>query len=142
MTDNEIPVETPKPITLAKPAPPKPKTPAKPTPPKPKTPAKPALSNKAKDLRSYLNNLRSTSKELCRTISSNIERDIIEAVELITAAPAKGGRKKNKKPDFAKATSILERLTIKSEKGRRGDLKRIEKAMRAVKEALSPDKNG
>ncbi len=112
--------------------------------PKPKTPAKPALSNKAKDLRSYLNNLRSTSKELCRTISSNIERDIIEAIEMVggAPAPAKGGRKKNKKSDLAKATSILERLTIKSEKGRRGDLKRIEKAMRAVKEALSPDKNG
>jgi hypothetical protein len=110
--------------------------------PKPKTPAKPEMSNKAKDLRSYLNNLRSTSKELCRTISSNIERDIIEAIEMAGAAPAKGGRKKNRKSDLAKATSILERLTIKSEKGRRGDLKRIEKAMRAVKEALSPDKNG
>jgi hypothetical protein len=132
MTNNEAPAETAKPIETANP-----KTPAK-----PKAPAKPALSNKAKDLRSYLNNLRSTSKELCRTISSNIERDIIEAIELVTAAPAKGGRKKNRKPDLAKATSILERLTIKSEKGRRGDLKRIEKAMRSVKEALSPDKNG
>ncbi|MBI3581153.1 MAG: hypothetical protein HY098_03610 [Nitrospinae bacterium] len=130
MTINETPAEVPTP-----------KIPAKPAQSKPKTPAKPALSGKAKDLRSYLNNLRLTSKALCRTISSNIERDVIEAVELITTAPAKGGRKKNKKPDLAKATSILERLAVKPEKGRRGDLKRIEKAMRAVKEALSPDKN-
>jgi hypothetical protein len=110
---------------------------------KQKAPAKAAQPNKAKDLVSYLNHLRSTSKELCKTLSSNIERDIVEAVEILNQPPQKSGRKKlNKKADLARATSILEELTIKPEKGRRGDLKKIEKAVRAVKDTLLSGKNG
>jgi len=109
---------------------------------KSKTPRKPTAPKEAKDLLSYLHHLRFTGRQLCRTISTNIERDVIETVEIVNSAIQKGGSQKKKTTDLTKATSILERLTVKPEKGRRGDLKKIEKAMRAVKEALSSGKNG
>lgn len=97
-------------------------------------------ADRRKDVISYLSHLRTTGKELCRSISSDIEKDVIDAIELASAVQAKEGRKKNNSAALEKAASILERLTIKPEKGRRGDLKKIEKAMRSVKEALSHGK--
>ncbi|MBI3794222.1 MAG: hypothetical protein HY280_05785 [Nitrospinae bacterium] len=102
----------------------------------------PTYLAKTKNLLAYLHHLRSTSKELCHAISSNMERDILEIMEAVELAQQKADRRRVfKKSETTKATSILERLTIKPEKGRRGDLKKVEKTVSGLKTILLDPKD-
>ncbi len=90
-----------------------------------------------------LEHLRSLVKEVCRVYISNVERDILEIIDLVDALSRCNVRQK-KASVFAlrEAMSILDQLSLKPEKGRRGDLKKIEKALRAMRQVFSKsDKN-
>lgn len=88
-----------------------------------------------------LEHLRSLVKEVCRVYISNVERDILEIADLVDALSHCNVRQKKTSALALKETmEILDRLSLKPEKGRRSDLKKIEKAIQAMRQVVS--KNG
>lgn len=104
--------------------------------------AKPAATGKKPGLVAQLEHLRSTTKEICLAFTANSERDILELIELINSGnTAKKGAGKIKPAELEKAEALLSRLSVKPEKGRRTDLKKIEKTVEAMKEILGKGQN-
>lgn len=108
-----------------------------------KTASKPARADKRMDILAKVEHLRTTTKEICRTFTANIERDILELIDLLSSGnPAKKGDRKIKPAELEKAEVLVSRLSVKPEKGRRSDLKKIEKTLEGMKEILGKGQNG
>lgn len=108
-----------------------------------KTAAKPAATGKKPGLVAQLEHLRSITKEICLAFTANSERDILELIEIINGGiQPKKGAGKIKPADLEKAEALLTRLSVKPEKGRRTDLKRIERTIEEMKEILCKGQNG
>lgn len=106
------------------------------------TRAKPAVADKTKDLVARLEHLRSVTKEICRALTANRERDILELIELVNSgSSAKGGDGKIKSVKLKKAEVLLSRLSVKPEKGRRSDLKKIQKNLEGIREIFGKGQN-
>lgn len=106
------------------------------------TVAKPAVADKTKGLVAQLEYLRSVIKEICRALTANRERDILELIELVNSgSPAKGGNGRVKSAKLKKAEVLLSRLSVKPEKGRRSDLKRIQKNLEGIREIFGKGRN-
>ena len=100
--------------------------------------APPALR---KELLAKLVRLRSATKEVGRSYLANLEHDIVELTELIDGTgEGKDGKRTLKVSAIERMEEILEDVSIKPEKGRRRDLRRIEKAVRAMEQVLSKRK--
>lgn len=110
---------------------------------KPPTPAKTQkpVSSRHDNLLVKLEHLRSLAHEVCRVYITNIERDIFEVEDLVNASRQLSLRKKKTHMSSLNETAeILNSLSLKPQKGRRSDLKKIEKAILTIKWVLSGKK--
>jgi hypothetical protein len=130
MIDQEKPPHTPpKAVAQAKPAPAAKKEKKKPS----------AENQKARgNILVKLERLRTLAKDICRVYTANIERDILEACDVV-AARQKGGNALGGAA-LDKVGAILDKLDLKPQKGKRRDLKKIEKSVDSIMSALSKKK--
>jgi hypothetical protein len=94
-------------------------------------------SNLQREFLLRLQHLRSAAKEASRQYLANIERDIVVLADLVKESRS-GGRKGNrvKNPTLEYMIAFLDDLSVRPEKGRRKDLKRIEEAIHGMTEAV------
>lgn len=83
-----------------------------------------------------LDHLRAAIRELARSYLANLEHDIIEIRETIGSAKTALGRKAMLRA-MDRIGDVLDDLTLKPHKGRRSDLKKVEKAIRIVQRLLA-----
>lgn len=96
------------------------------TPPVKKKPAKPMLPVE-KELAARLQHLRSTASDVARALLSNLEHDILEVMDVVAGRRDTEGKKKRFKSDvLEQMIEAIDKLSVKPEKGRRKDLKKIE----------------
>lgn len=97
-----------------------------------------------KELLVQLQHLRSETKEISRIYVANLQRDIVQLMDFLNehqTSRARGSRAAN--AVLPQMKEILDGITLKPEKGRRKDLRRIEQAIRSLtKIALSDKKSG
>jgi hypothetical protein len=87
--------------------------------------ARPAAQDRKQDLVVSLRHLRLATREIGRTYISRVERDILELMDAIEERA-----KRDAKIESAQEMlRTLEELSVKPQKGRRKDLRRIEKAV-------------
>lgn len=81
-----------------------------------------------------LQHLRSETKEISRIYVANLQRDIVQLIDFLndnqSEAP-KNSRVVN--TVLAKMKTMLDEISLKPEKGRRKDLKRIQEAVRSMR---------
>ncbi len=86
-----------------------------------------------KDVLVRLQGLRSVAKEISRSYLANLEHGILEITDLVNGTADEGGKKKGlKSATLERIIDILENTSLKPEKGRRKDLKRIDLAIEAM----------
>ena len=84
-----------------------------------------------------LGRLRSATKEIGRSYLANIEHDIVELIDGVDGvSDGRIGKRSVKAATLQQMGSIFESLSIKPEKGRRRDLKKIEQAIQAMAQVL------
>jgi len=89
-----------------------------------------------------LGRLRSATKEVGRSYVANIEHDIVELIDGVDGTgDGRAGKRVVKVSTLAQLSAIFEALSLKPEKGRRRDLKKIERAVRAMAQVLLKGKN-
>jgi hypothetical protein len=80
-----------------------------------------------------LQGLRSVAKEVSRSYLANLEHGILEITDIVNGTADEGGKKKGlKSGTLERMVDILENTSLKPEKGRRKDLKRIDQAIEAM----------
>jgi hypothetical protein len=89
-----------------------------------------------KDLISRIQNLRFTTRDVATAYLANLERDILEISDLLNAEESKRLLTSQK---LKAMTKTLERLSLKPEKGRRKDLKKIEKTIEKLRGILKSE---
>ena len=96
-----------------------------------------------KELLAQLQHLRTEVKEISRLYAANLQRDIVQLIEFLNEnqAPAKAKNSREANPVLSKMKETLDAMTLKPEKGRRKDLRRIEQAVRSMRKIASSDKN-
>jgi hypothetical protein len=97
-----------------------------------------------KELLAQLQHLRTEVKEISRLYVANLQRDIVQLIDFLnenhTAAKNPNSRVANSILSRMKET--LDEITLKPEKGRRKDLRKIEQAIRSMRKiALSNKRN-
>lgn len=86
-----------------------------------------------KDFMARLHHLRSTASDVTRSYLSNLEHDILEIMDVVAGRRDADGKKKRIKSDvLEQMIESLDKLSIKPEKGRRKDLKKIEGAVETL----------
>lgn len=101
-----------------------------------KKPAKPMMPVE-KDFMARLQHLRSTASDVARAYLSNLEHDILEIMDGVAGRRDPEGKKKRVKLDvFDQMIEALDKLSIKPEKGRRKDLKKIENAVEIIRRRI------
>ena len=94
-----------------------------------------------KDVLVRLQGLRSVAKEVSRSYLANLEHGILEISDLVNGTADEGGKKKElKSATLERMIDILENTSLKPEKGRRKDLKRIDQATEAMMRIASKKK--
>ena len=108
-----------------------------PTPQEKPTKAKKASALKAgsqKDLLARLQHLRSVAQEINQAYLTNLEHDILEVVDWTQGDGKESGKKaKPRAATMNHMIEILEKLSLKPGKGRRKDLRKIERAVEALR---------
>lgn len=91
-----------------------------------------------KDLLGRLQHLRSVARETTTSYLSNLERSILEAMDTLSGDAGRNGRARHGDPRTLKRLiRRVDQLSVKPEKGRRKDLKKLERAVDALLDALS-----
>ena len=89
-----------------------------------------------KELLVQLQHLRSETKEISRIYVANLQRDIVHLIDFLNEHPApktKNSRATNSLlPQLKEMKEVLDSVTLKPEKGRRKDLRKIEQAVRSL----------
>jgi len=89
-----------------------------------------------------LGRLRSATKEIGRSYLANIEHDIVELIDGVDGTTDGGaGKRAVKVATLDQMGLIFESISIKPEKGRRRDLKKIERAIHAMAQVLHRGKH-
>jgi len=72
-----------------------------------------------------------------------LQRDIVQLIEFLNEnqAPAKAKNSRVPNPVLARMKETLDAMTLKPEKGRRKDLRKIEQAVRSMRKIALSDKN-
>src|SRR5690349_2512667 len=85
-----------------------------------------------KELLAQLQHLRTEVKEISRLYVANLQRDIVQLIEFLNEnpAPAKSKNSRVPSPVLSRMKETLDGITLKPEKGRRKDLRKIEQAVR------------
>ena len=87
--------------------------------------------NVERQLSGALAHLRSEARQTTRTYLANLERDIVKVTNFVN--DSQNGKSKNGAAKrILQIQEVLDNLEVKPEKGRRKDLKRIEKTVAAM----------
>ena len=94
-----------------------------------------------KELLAQLQHLRTETKEISRLYVANLQRDIVQLIEFLNEKPAQPTKNPQKvDPVFIAMKEELDGISLKPEKGRRKDLRRIENAVRSLRKIAFADK--
>jgi hypothetical protein len=86
-----------------------------------------------KDLIIGLEHLRSEAKEISRLYVANLQRDLVQLIDFINmAGTTRPNSQRGLTSTFTSMKQTLDKITVKPEKGRRKDLRRIEQAVRSM----------
>lgn len=88
-----------------------------------------------------LQHLRSVAREAASAYLSNLEHRILEVIDYLNAAGNNGKSYKLKPGTMKTMMKTVDKLKLKPEKGRRKDLKRIERAVLSISGTLLKKKN-
>jgi putative ubiquitin-RnfH superfamily antitoxin RatB of RatAB toxin-antitoxin module len=83
-----------------------------------------------------LDHLRSATREIARSYLANLEHDIIEIRETVGSAKTPDGHKATLRA-IDRMGEVLDDLMLKPHKGRRSDLKKVEKAIRTLQRVIA-----
>ena len=79
------------------------------------------------------------AKEISRLYVANLQRDIVQLIEFLNECPPERQRRcVRQNPLLLQMKETLESITVKPEKGRRKDLRKIEQAVRAMRKSDAP----
>ncbi len=85
-----------------------------------------------------LDHLRASAREVARAYVANLEHDIIEIRDAVTGGKTGAGRKPKLRGSVADRMShMIDDVTLKPHKGRRSDLKKVEKIVRSFKRLVA-----
>ena len=97
-----------------------------------------------KELLAQLQHLRTEVKEISRLYVANLQRDIVQLIEFLNENPNQPvGKSKNSgatSADLLRMKETLDSISLKPEKGRRKDLRKIEQAVRLLRKIALTDK--
>jgi hypothetical protein len=94
-----------------------------------------------KELLAQLQHLRTETKEISRLYAANLQRDIVQLIEFLNEKDAPRTRSQAKvDPVFLQLKEKLDGISLKPEKGRRKDLRRIEDAVQSMRKIAFSDK--
>jgi hypothetical protein len=94
-----------------------------------------------KELLAQLQHLRSETKEISRLYVANLQRDIVQLIEFLNEKAASGTKNSRKiDPVLSQMKEKLDAITLKPEKGRRKDLRRIESVVRSMQKIALTDR--
>src|SRR5437773_12498194 len=94
-----------------------------------------------KELLVQLQHLRLEAKDISRIYVANLQRDIVQLIDFLSEGQSEP--RKNSRALAATLTKMkgeLDTLNVKPEKGRRKDLRRIERAVRSMRKFALVDK--
>src|SRR5262245_15363205 len=97
-----------------------------------------------KELLAQLQHLRTEVREISRLYVANLQRDIVQLIDFLNDHQTPPGKPKNSRSTnaaFSRMKETLDGISVKPEKGRRKDLRRIEQAVRSMRKMVSSDKN-
>ena len=96
-----------------------------------------------KELLAQLQHLRTETKEISRLYVANLQRDIVQLIEFLNESQNQPNSNKNSRAEnvlFSRMKETLDGISVKPEKGRRKDLRRIDQAVRSMKKIAFSDK--
>jgi len=96
-----------------------------------------------KELLTQLQHLRTEAKDISRVYLANLQRDIVQLIDFLNEGQNHAGRRKSSRAAnliFLHMRKTLDAITVKPEKGRRKDLRRIEQAVRSMRKIALADK--
>ena len=96
-----------------------------------------------KELLAQLQHLRTETKEISRLYVANLQRDIVQLIEFLNESQSQPNSTKNSRAEnllLSRMKETLDEISLKPEKGRRKDLRRIEQAVRSMKKIAFADK--
>lgn len=96
--------------------------------------------NIRKELIAQLQHLRTETKEIGRLYVANLQRDIVQVIEFLNENHSE---KKSRTLDtiLSQMKDTLDAISLKPEKGRRKDLRRIERAVRSMRKKADKKDN-
>src|SRR5215813_6394001 len=96
-----------------------------------------------KELLGQLQHLRTEVKEISRLYVANLQRDIVQLIDFLSANDATENAKVSRatNPILSRMKETLDEIRLRPEKGRRKDLLRIEQAVRSLRKIALLDKN-
>jgi hypothetical protein len=107
---------------------------------KPASPRASAASHvpPSRELLLRLDHLRSSVREVARAYLANLEHDILEIRAAVGGVKDGGGRKPTlRRAAMERMSEMLDDVTLKPHKGRRNDLKKVEKVIRGLQRLVA-----
>jgi hypothetical protein len=96
----------------------------------------PRIASPQREVLLRLDHLRSATREIARSYLANLEHDIIELRETVGSATTPDGQKATLRA-IDRMGDVLDDLALKPHKGRRSDLKKVEKTIRALQRMIA-----
>ena len=96
-----------------------------------------------KELLAQLQHLRMEAKEISRLYVANLQRDIVQLIEFLNESQDLAPGNKNSRSAnllLSQMKETLDTISLKPEKGRRKDLRKIEEAVRSMRKIAFSDK--
>ena len=96
-----------------------------------------------KELLAQLQHLRTETKEISRLYVANLQRDIVQLIDFLNEGQSLSDGNKNSRSDnlrLSRMKETLDAMSLKPEKGRRKDLRRIEQAVRSLRKIAFAEK--
>ena len=93
-----------------------------------------------KELLDQLQHLRLGAKEVSRIYVANLQRDIVQLIDFLNEKQDGKGKRPSLNPTLAQMKETLDKINLKPEKGRRKDLRRIERAVRSMTKMVSAER--
>jgi hypothetical protein len=85
-----------------------------------------------------LDHLRASAREVARAYLANLEHDIIEIRDAVTGGKSGTGRKpKIRRNVVERMNDMIDEVRLKPQKGRRSDLKKVEKVVRTFQRLVT-----
>jgi len=96
-----------------------------------------------KELLAQLQHLRTEVREISRLYVANLQRDIVQIIDFLNdnQTPAKTKQSRSANAALSRMKETMDGISVKPERGRRKDLRRIEQAVRSMRKIVGSDKN-